>query len=83
MLRQRPLGFHWLSLAAGASGRVTFDVHSDRLSCTGRRLVRIVEPGDVRFAVGGESEDLRLSATVSVTARVGPGSPSLPAWTGP
>jgi beta-xylosidase len=34
------------------SAEVTFTVHSDRLSFTGRTMERIVEPGEVTFRVG-------------------------------
>jgi beta-xylosidase len=35
---------------------VTFTVHSDRLSFSGRTLERIVEPGEVTFRVGTAGE---------------------------
>jgi beta-glucosidase len=46
------VGFVRVDLAAGASADVTFEVHSDRLSFTGRDLTRIVEPGEITFRVG-------------------------------
>lgn len=46
------VGFARVPLAAGASATVTFEVHSDRLSFTGRDLSRIVEPGEITFRVG-------------------------------
>ena len=46
------IGFARVTLAAGASAEVSFRVHSDRLSFTGRTLERIVEPGEVTFRVG-------------------------------
>jgi beta-glucosidase len=46
------VGFCRVKLAAGESSTVTFSVHSDRLSFTGRTLERIVEPGEVTFRVG-------------------------------
>jgi beta-xylosidase len=46
------VGFARLGLAAGASAEVSFAVHTDRLSFTGRNLERIVEPGEVTFRVG-------------------------------
>ena len=46
------VGFARVRLAAGESSTVTFPVHSDRLSFTGRTLERIVEPGEVTFRVG-------------------------------
>jgi len=46
------IGFARLRLHAGESAEVTFTVHSDRLSFTGRTMERIVEPGEVTFRVG-------------------------------
>jgi beta-xylosidase len=46
------VGFARVGLAAGESAEVSFTVHSDRLSFTGRTLERIVEPGEVTFRVG-------------------------------
>jgi len=46
------IGFARVPLAAGASSTVTFEVHTDRLSFTGRELTRIVEPGEITFRVG-------------------------------
>jgi beta-glucosidase len=46
------IGFARVGLAAGESAEVSFTVHRDRLSFTGRTLERIVEPGEVTFRVG-------------------------------
>lgn len=46
------IGFARVGLAAGESAEVSFSVHSDRLSFTGRTMERIVEPGEVTFRVG-------------------------------
>jgi len=46
------IGFARVWLDAGESAEVSFTVHSDRLSFTGRTLERIVEPGEVKFRVG-------------------------------
>jgi beta-xylosidase len=46
------IGFARVGLAAGESAEVTFTVHTDRLSFTGRTLERIVEPGEMTFRVG-------------------------------
>jgi beta-xylosidase len=46
------IGFTRVGLAAGESAEVSFRVHSDRLSFTGRTLERIVEPGEVTFRIG-------------------------------
>jgi hypothetical protein len=46
------VGFARVGLAAGESAEVSFTVHTDRLSFTGRTMARIVEPGEVTFRVG-------------------------------
>ena len=46
------MGFARVPLAAGASANVSFLVHADRLSFTGRGLERIVEAGEVSFRIG-------------------------------
>jgi beta-xylosidase len=50
------IGFARVRLDVGESAEVTFTVHSDRLSFTGRTLARIVEPGEVTFRVGTAGE---------------------------
>jgi hypothetical protein len=61
------VGFARVPLAPGASARVTFDLHTDRTSFTGRDLRRIVEAGDLALQVGASSEDLRLEGRVRLT----------------
>ncbi|MDN5570077.1 MAG: glycoside hydrolase family 3 C-terminal domain-containing protein [Propionibacteriaceae bacterium] len=61
------LGYARVALEPGESRRVTFGVHTDRLSFSGLRYERIVEPGEHRFAVGASSADLPLEATVTLT----------------
>jgi beta-glucosidase len=50
------IGYARLRLDAGESTEVSFTVHTDRLSFTGRNLERIVEPGEVTFRVGTAGE---------------------------
>jgi beta-glucosidase len=50
------LGYARVELDAGQSRRVTFDVPTQRLSFTDRRLVRVVEPGAVEVWVGAHAE---------------------------
>jgi beta-xylosidase len=50
------IGFARVRLDVGESAEVTFTVHSDRLSFSGRTLERIVEPGEVTFRVGTAGE---------------------------
>ena len=58
------VGYARVPLEAGASARVTFSLHADRTSFTGRDLRRIVEPGDVELMIGASAADIRGRATV-------------------
>ena len=49
------LGYTRVDLAPGESARVTFSVPTTRFAFTDRRLVRIVEPGDVEVWVASHS----------------------------
>jgi len=60
-------GFARVELAAGEAKQVTFTVHADRASFTGRDMQRIVEPGELVLQVGTSSEDLPLQHRVQVT----------------
>jgi beta-xylosidase len=57
---------HWLAgfarvpLEPGQAHRVTFRLHADRTAFTGRAGTRVVEPGEIRVAVGGASDQLPL-----------------------
>ena len=63
------VGFARVDLAAGASAEVSFTVHTDRLSFTGRTLERIVEPGQVTFRVGTAADTFAGPVSVQL---VGP-----------
>jgi beta-glucosidase len=63
------IGFTRVDLAAGASADVSFMVHTDRLSFTGRTLERIVEPGEVTFRVGTAADTFAGPVSVQL---VGP-----------
>jgi beta-xylosidase len=60
-------GFTRVPLAPGEAARVTFGVHADRTSFTGRDLTRIVEPGTITVTVGGSSDDLPLTGSFTLT----------------
>jgi beta-xylosidase len=60
-------GFTRTALAPGEAARVTFSVHADRASFTGRGLTRIVEPGTITVTVGGSSDDLPLTGSFTLT----------------
>ncbi|WP_090032968.1 beta-glucosidase family protein [Cellulomonas marina] len=49
------LGYARVALAAGESRRVTFRVPATRLAFSDRRLVKVVEPGDVEVWVGSHA----------------------------
>jgi beta-glucosidase-like glycosyl hydrolase len=61
------VGFARVDLEAGAAARVSFTVHADRTSFTGRDLRRVVETGAVELQVGASSDDLRLVASLELT----------------
>ena len=56
-------------LDPGQSRRVTFEVHADRTSFTGRDFQRVVEPGEIDVMVGSSSEDLPLQASFRLVGR--------------
>ncbi|HVT66359.1 MAG TPA: glycoside hydrolase family 3 C-terminal domain-containing protein, partial [Trebonia sp.] len=60
-------GFARAALEPGEAARVTFRVHADRTSFTGRDLTRVVEPGTITVAVGGSSDDLPLTGSFTMT----------------
>jgi len=64
---QQLAGFARLQLDPGQTARVQFTLHADRLAYTGRSLNRIVDPGEIRVAIGPSSADRRLEAAFMVT----------------
>jgi len=60
-------GFARVELAPGAAARVTFTLHADRTSFTGRDGRRTVEPGEFRVAIGRASDDLPLTGAFTLT----------------
>ncbi|GAA4906145.1 glycoside hydrolase family 3 N-terminal domain-containing protein [Tessaracoccus lubricantis] len=63
------IGYRRITLDAGASARVTFEVHADRTAFTGIDLHRVVEPGRVTLSSGRSVEDITTTATLDL---VGP-----------
>jgi beta-xylosidase len=63
-------GFTRLELEAGERRRVTFTLHADRTAFTGVDLRRVVEPGEIRVAVGSSSEDIRGRLELRLTGDV-------------
>jgi beta-xylosidase len=69
-------GFARVPLEPGQARRVTFRLHTDRTAFTGRDLARVVEPGEIRVAVGGASDQLPLQGSFMLRGperAVGPG----------
>ncbi len=60
-------GFARAALEPGEAARITFRLHADRTSFTGRDLTRIVEPGTITVTVGGSSDDLPLTGSFTLT----------------
>ncbi len=60
-------GFARVALAPGEAARITFRVHADRTSFTGRDLTRVVEPGTITVTLGGSSDDLPLLGSFTLT----------------
>jgi beta-xylosidase len=63
-------GWARTTLEPGECARVTFTVHADRTSFTGRDMRRVVEPGEIVVAVGRSSADLPLSGSFTLTGPV-------------
>jgi hypothetical protein len=66
----RPLrwlaGFARVPLEPGQARRVTFRLHADRTAFCGRDGARVVEPGEIRVAVGGASDRLVLHGSFTL-----------------
>jgi beta-glucosidase-like glycosyl hydrolase len=60
-------GFTRVPLEPGAAAQVQFRVHADRTAFTGRRLERVVEPGEIEVLVGTSSADLPVRGIVRLT----------------
>jgi len=63
-------GFARVPLSPGEACRVAFRLHADRTSFTGLAGSRIVEPGEIRVAVGGGSDSLPLAGVFTLTGPV-------------
>ena len=61
------LGYQRVALAAGESKTVTFEVPTTRFAFTDRRLVKIVEPGDVEVWVASHASASDESSNVEET----------------
>jgi beta-xylosidase len=60
----RLIGYARLPLAPGQATRLTFTVHADLASFTGRSGRRVVEPGELQLRLGSSSTDTRHTVAV-------------------
>jgi len=60
-------GFARVPLEPGQARQVTFGLHADRTAFSGRSGARIVEPGEIRVAIGGASDQLPLQGSFLLT----------------
>jgi len=67
--RARLIGYARVALEPGQAATVTFGVHADLSSFTGRRGMRVVEAGDLELRFGASSSDIRHTVAVRL---VGP-----------
>jgi beta-xylosidase len=56
-------GFARVGLDPGQARQVTFRLHADRTAFSGRSGARIIEPGEIRVAIGGASDQLPLQGS--------------------
>jgi beta-xylosidase len=59
-------GFARVPLEPGQARQVTFRVHADRTAFCGRDGARVVEPGEIRVAIGGASDRLVLHGSFTL-----------------
>jgi len=74
------LGFQRVSLAAGASARVSFSVPTTRLAFSDRDFVRVVEPGRVELWVGPSCSDRAVESVVELVGPTHAVTPDDPRW---
>ena len=68
-------GFARVPLGPGEARRVTFRLHADRTAFCGRDGVRVVEPGEIRVAIGGASDRLVLHGSFTLSGAERPAGP--------
>jgi beta-glucosidase len=64
------VGYARVALPAGSSRVVTFSVHTDLLSFTGRAGERIVEPGEVVFSSGPSAGQRTVFAAIELVGAI-------------
>ena len=58
--------FKKISLKAGESIKVTFQVNKDKLSFYNKQLQWVAEPGEFEVMIGASSEDIKLKKTFTI-----------------
>lgn len=62
----RLIHFKPISLAPGETKELHFTVNENDLSMLGKKLNRVIEPGDFRLMIGRSCKDIRLKTTLTV-----------------
>jgi beta-glucosidase len=62
--------FKRVSLKAGESKRVSFDLHVNQLGFYNPAMDFVVEPGTINVMIGASSEDIRLEGTFEITGAI-------------
>jgi beta-xylosidase len=61
------VGFARVPLPPGKTAHIEFELHADRTAFTGVDLRRVVEPGDINLMIGASADDIRATATFTVS----------------
>jgi beta-xylosidase len=64
---RRLVGYARVALEPGASARVVFRVSTDLAAFTGLTGRRVIEPGEIRLALGASSADVRHERAIRLT----------------
>jgi beta-glucosidase len=67
-------GFKRISLDAGQSAKVTFEVNAQQMAFHNRDMQYVVEPGDINVMMGASSEDIRLDGKFTIVGETTPAS---------
>jgi beta-glucosidase len=60
-------GFQRISLKAGESKEIVFDITKETLQMLNQEMKWVVEPGDFRIMIGASSRDIRLREILNVS----------------
>ncbi|MNU03121.1 Thermostable beta-glucosidase B [compost metagenome] len=59
-------GFQRISIKAGESKEIAFDINKETLQMLNQDMKWVVEPGDFRIMIGASSRDIRLREVLTV-----------------